>query len=101
MAKEEKKNVADKTSVKLDKNAAKKDKKKEESTKEYKDVPIRLKWFSWEGITTEVKRIRWSSAKELFTNAGKVLVFCICFGVFFVLCDLLVSQLLLLIGIGA
>lgn len=100
MAKEKKSSSKDTESVKL----TKKDKKtqaEEETTKPHKDVPIKLKWFSWSGIKNEIKRIRWSSPKELFTDAGKVLVFCVLFGVFFVLCDLVVGRLLLWIGIGA
>ncbi len=101
--KEEKETIKlDKKEAKLNKKAAKQAKAKEEgAAKEYSDVPIRLKWFSWSGISNEIKRIRWSSPKDLFSDTGKVLIFCICFGVYFVLCDLLVSQLLLLMGIGA
>ena len=68
--------------------------------KPLKDVPIQLKWFSWNGIKTEIKRIRWPKASEMVSNTGKVLLFCILFGLFFVLCDLIISKLLLLIGVG-
>ncbi len=81
---------------KLERKAQKKEKEKER-----KDVPIRLKWFSWSGITTEIKRIRWTKSGELLTNTGKVLLFCLLFGVFFTLCDALISEFLLLIGVGA
>ena len=76
-------------------------KQKETKEKELKEVPIQLKWFSWSGITTEIKRIRWIKFGELMESTGKVLVFCILLGSFFVLCDLVISKLLLLIGVGA
>jgi len=78
-----------------------KDKKTEVKEKELKDVPIQLKWFSFEGIKTEVKRIRWIKFGELLESTGKVLAFCVLFGIFFVLCDLVISKLLLMIGVGA
>lgn len=78
-----------------------KEKKQEVKEKELKEVPIQLKWFTWEGITTEVKRIRWAKPGELVESTGKVLLFCILFGVYFVLCDLVISKLLLMIGVGA
>ncbi len=79
------------------------ERKKNQATKEkeLKDVPIQLKWFTWSGITTEVKRIRWTKPSELLESTGKVLAFCILFGVFFVLCDLVISKFLLMIGVGA
>ncbi len=76
-------------------------KQKETKEKELKDVPIQLKWFNLEGIRTEIKRIRWIKFSELLESTGKVLVFCVLFGVFFVLCDLVISKLLLMIGVGA
>ncbi len=76
-------------------------KQRETKEKELKEVPIQLKWFSWNGIATEIKRIRWIKFSELMESTGKVLVFCILFGIFFVLCDLVISKLLLLIGVGA
>ena len=76
-------------------------KQRETKEKELKEVPIQLKWFSWNGITTEIKRIRWIKFGELMESTGKVLAFCVLFGIFFVLCDLVISKLLLLIGVGA
>lgn len=76
-------------------------KQRETKEKELKDVPIQLKWFSFEGIKTEVKRIRWVKFGELLESTGKVLAFCVLFGIFFVLCDLVISKLLLMIGVGA
>ncbi|MCF0110586.1 MAG: preprotein translocase subunit SecE [Erysipelotrichaceae bacterium] len=60
-----------------------------------------MKWFSLEGIMTEVKRIRWPGAGELAEKSGKVLLFCALFAAFFVLCETLVAAVLRLIGVGA
>ena len=76
-------------------------KQRETKEKELKDVPIQLKWFTPEGIKTEIKRIRWIKFPELLESTGKVLLFCILFGIFFVLCDLVISKALLMIGVGA
>lgn len=78
--------------------------KKEEIKKTEKkptEVVISLKWFTPKGIATEIKRIRWIKFGELVTDTAKVLVFCVLFGLFFVLCDTGISQLLLWMGIGA
>ena len=75
--------------------------KAEAKDKPLPDVPIQLKWFNWEGIKTEVKRIRWIKPAELVTSTGKVLLFCILFGLYFMLCDLVISKLLLMLGVGA
>lgn len=60
-----------------------------------------LKWFSISGIAKEVKRIRWPKVKELVRYSSEVLLFCVFFGAFFVLCEFVVSYILKLIGIGA
>ncbi len=52
------------------------------------------------GVQTEAKRVRWPKFSELMSNSGKVIVFCLLFAAFFVLCDLLISELLVLIGVG-
>lgn len=59
-----------------------------------------LKWFSISGIGKEIKRIRWPKKKDLGLNTAEVLIFCVFFGVFFVVCEFLVSFFLRLIGIG-
>jgi len=53
------------------------------------------------GIGNEARKVRWPKFTDLMSSTGKVLVFCILFAVFFILCDLLVSELLVLIGVGA
>lgn len=52
------------------------------------------------GIITETKRIRFPKFSELVESTGKVLFFCLLFALFFVVCDFLVSELLVLIGVG-
>ena len=59
---------------------SKNQKKTEVKEKPLKDVPIQLKWFTPEGIKTEIKRIRWIKFPELLESTGKVLLFCILFG---------------------
>jgi len=53
------------------------------------------------GIVTETKRIRFPKFSELLTNTGKVLFFCVLFAIFFIICDFIVSEVLVLIGVGA
>lgn len=57
-----------------------------------------LKWFSFSGINKEIKKIRWPKANELFSSSVQVIIFTLFFGLFFILCELLVS--LVLKGIG-
>lgn len=59
------------------------------------------KTFSWSGIKKEAKRVRWPRTKDTMSNTGEVVIFSAFFAVFFVLCDLLVSGLVRMIGIGA
>ncbi len=58
-----------------------------------------MKWFSFRGIMTEIRRIRWPSPKELTEKSGKSLLFILLFMVFFVLCELLISWGLSTMGI--
>lgn len=58
-----------------------------------------MKWFSIAGIRSEISRIRWPKPKELMSNSVKVLVFTVLFAIFFVLCELVSSGFLKLIGI--
>ncbi len=52
------------------------------------------------GVNTEAKRVRWPKFSELMSSTGKVIVFCVLFAIFFVICDLLISEFLVLIGVG-
>ena len=60
-----------------------------------------LKWFSLSGIFTEVKRIRWPKQNEMIRQFVIVLIFIVFFGVFFVLSEAIIANLLRLIGLGA
>jgi preprotein translocase SecE subunit len=60
-----------------------------------------LKWFSFSGIYTEIKRIRWPKGSELSRNISIVLVFTVGFGLFFVGTEFVISFLLKWIGIIA
>lgn len=58
-----------------------------------------LKWFSFSGIFTEIKRIRWPKGAELTRNISTVIVFTVAFGLFFVGTEFVISYLLRWIGI--
>lgn len=58
-----------------------------------------LKWFSISGINKEIKKIRWPKSKDLLTSSVQVIIFTLFFGLFFVLCELLVSVVLKGIGV--
>ena len=88
--------------AKDNKNAdVKQDKKQTEKKKEQKDVGVKLSWFKPADVVKEIKRIRWPKFSELMLNTAKVLVFGFAFGLFFVLCNLILSKVLLLLGVGA
>ena len=57
------------------------------------------KWFSINGINKEIKKIRWPKPKDLLTSSVQVIIFTLFFGLFFVLCELLVSVVLKGIGV--
>jgi len=57
-----------------------------------------MKWFSFSGIIEEIKKIHWPSKKELFTNSVQVVIFTFAFGLFFFVCQLIISELLNLMG---
>lgn len=58
-----------------------------------------LKWFSIRGIWTEIKRIRWSSPKELAKDSTTVLVFTASFALYFALCTAVIAALLKFLGV--
>lgn len=60
-----------------------------------------LKWFSFSGIFTEIKRIRWPKQNEVLRLMGIVIAFIVFFGVFFVLSEAFIAFFLKMIGIGA
>lgn len=58
-----------------------------------------LKWFSISGIISEVKRIRWSSPKDLAKNSVSVIFFTGAFALFFVVCTLINAAILKALGV--
>lgn len=58
-----------------------------------------LKWFSVQGIVSEIKKIRWPKVNELFDTFFKVCIFVILFMAFFFLSDVVVGLFLRLLGI--
>ena len=76
------------------------EKKKEKKT-------VNDPWFSVSGIRKEAKRVRWPKWKSEGNNPGilenteQVLVFTGFFAGYFVLCDLVITYLLKIVGIGA
>jgi len=57
-----------------------------------------MKWFSLSGIIKEIKKIRWPEKSDLFTNSVQVIIFTVVFALFFFLCQVVISQLLRLLG---
>lgn len=57
--------------------------------------------FSWSGIQKEAKRVRWPKGKDIRLSSAEVILFTAFFALFFIGCDLLVTFLLRMIGIGA
>lgn len=64
-------------------------------------------WLTYSGVKKEAKRVRWPKWKTegntagIAQNTGEVLLFTGFFGLFFVICDFVVTYLLKFIGIGA
>lgn len=58
------------------------------------------KTFSWSGIKKEAKRVRWPKKADVMSNTLESVIFTAFFAVFFVLCDLGITQLLSLMKIG-
>lgn len=59
------------------------------------------KWFSINGITKEIKKIRWPKKSDLTSNSVQVIVFTFFFGLFFYVCQFVITLLLKLIGVIA
>lgn len=58
-----------------------------------------MKWFSFEGILGEVKKVRWPKKNELLKDTFVAIAFMLIFAIFFVMSDLVVSILLRLLGV--
>lgn len=59
------------------------------------------KWFSFSGITKEIKKIRWPKKGDLGSNSVQVIIFTLFFGLFFYLCQFIITLLLKLMGVIA
>lgn len=59
---------------------------------------VDMKWFSIEGIKTEIGRIRWPKGKEFQESITDVLSFTIALCFFFVVCESVVATILRAIG---
>lgn len=58
-----------------------------------------MKWFNPGAIVKEISKIRWPKREDLVTNSVQVVIFTAFFGLFFYLCQFLVSLCLKLIGV--
>ncbi len=58
-----------------------------------------MSWFSFSGITKEIKKIRWPQKNDLFSNSSQVIIFTLFFGLFFIACEFIISLLLRLLGV--
>lgn len=58
-----------------------------------------LKWFSFSGIMSEIKRIRWSKPMDLAKDSGSVILFTGLFALFFVVCTMINAGFLRLLGV--
>ncbi len=58
-----------------------------------------MKWFSISGIAKEIKKIRWPKIGDLSVNSVQVIIFTLGFGIFFFLCDFLVTMFLQLLNV--
>ena len=62
--------------------------------KETKQEEKEMKWFNVKAITKEISKIRWPEKGDLVTNSGQVIIFTAAFGLFFYLCQFLISLVL-------
>lgn len=60
-----------------------------------------MKWFSFNGIMKEIKKIRWPKKEELLQDSVRTIIVIAFFAVFFVVCEFLVSLILKTIGVIA
>jgi preprotein translocase subunit SecE len=59
-----------------------------------------LKWFSFSGIITEIKRVRWPKGKEMSKSVAIVLVFIVAFGIFFIFTEFVITFFVNFLGIS-
>ena len=58
-----------------------------------------MKWFSLSAIGKEISKIRWPKKDSLLTNSVQVVIFTVFFGLFFVLCQFIISVVLKGLGV--
>ncbi|MDE6195767.1 MAG: preprotein translocase subunit SecE, partial [Erysipelotrichaceae bacterium] len=54
--------------------------------------------FNIVGIQSEIRRIRWPKLSDLTKNSFIVIMFTVAFGLFFVVCELIASGFLTIVG---
>lgn len=59
-----------------------------------------MAWFSFSGISEEIRKIHWPKKKEMTRNTTIVVLFVAFFMVYFILVEFLLVAALKLIGIG-
>ena len=59
-----------------------------------------MKWFSLKEIGKEIKKIRWPNRDEMTKDTMTTFIFMIAFGIFFVVCDIIVANLMDILKIG-
>lgn len=60
-----------------------------------------MKWFSFNGIMKEIKKIRWPKKEELAKDSVRTIIVIAFFALFFVLCEFVVSFFLNAMGVIA
>lgn len=58
-----------------------------------------MKWFSIRGIISETRKVEWPKGKDLARDSMTVFLFVLLLGVFFFLCQVLISGFLSVIGL--
>ncbi len=57
-------------------------------------------WFSIKGIRSEISQVRWLTKKELAKNSFVVLVFCFIMALFFFGSDVVIANILKMLGLN-
>ena len=58
-----------------------------------------MKWFSFSAVTKEISKIRWPKKGDLASSSLEVIIFTVFFGLFFVLCQFIISVVLKGLGV--
>lgn len=57
-------------------------------------------WFSFKGIKSEMKQIKWLTKKQLFVNSLTVLSFCLIMALYFFGSDAIIAIILKALGLN-